>query len=133
MAGWHHGLDGRESEWTPGVGNGQGGLACCGSWGHKELDVTERLNWTKLNFLEYLYMKYKYKAKFRYIIYILWWILEQFNLKSECGTVNVLEHKLSHKSIWGFSKMKYLCIISVWRLIFIIWRPTFCHLESTDS
>ena len=37
-AGWYHGLDGRESEWTPGVGDGQGGLAC------KELDTTEQLN-----------------------------------------------------------------------------------------
>ena len=46
MAGWHHWLDGRESEWTPGVGDGQGGLACCYSWGHKESDTTERLNWT---------------------------------------------------------------------------------------
>ena len=49
MAGWHHGLDGRESEWTPGVGDGQGGLACCDSWGRKESDTTERLNWTELN------------------------------------------------------------------------------------
>ena len=48
MAGWHHGLDGRESGWTPGVGDGQGGLACCDSWGRKELDTTERLNWTDL-------------------------------------------------------------------------------------
>ena len=48
MAGWHHQLDGRESEWTPGVGDGQGGLACCSSWGHKESDTTERLNWTEL-------------------------------------------------------------------------------------
>ena len=48
MAGWHHWLDGRESEWTPGVGDGQGGLACCDSWGHKESDMTERLNWTEL-------------------------------------------------------------------------------------
>ena len=46
MAGWHHRLDGRESEWTPGVGDGQGGLVCCDSWGHKESDTTERLNWT---------------------------------------------------------------------------------------
>ena len=38
---WHHGLDGRESEGTPGVGDGQGGLACCGSWGPKGSDVTE--------------------------------------------------------------------------------------------
>jgi len=45
MAGWHHWLDGRESGWTPGDGDGQGGLACCDSWGCKELDTTERLNW----------------------------------------------------------------------------------------
>ena len=41
-------LDGRELEWTPGVGDGQGGLACCNSLGRKELDTTERLNWTEL-------------------------------------------------------------------------------------
>ena len=44
LAGWHHGLDGRESEWTLGVGDGQGGLACCDSWGHKGSNKTERLN-----------------------------------------------------------------------------------------
>ena len=49
MAGWHHGLDGRESEWTLGLGDGQGGLACCDSWGRKVSDMTERLNWTELN------------------------------------------------------------------------------------
>ena len=48
MAGWHHWLNGRESEWIPGVGDGQGVLACCDSWGRKELDTTERLNWTEL-------------------------------------------------------------------------------------
>ena len=48
MAGWHHRLDGCESEWTPAVGDGQGGLVCCDSWGRKELDTTERLNWTEL-------------------------------------------------------------------------------------
>ena len=47
MAGWHHRLNGREFEWTLGVGDGQGGLACCDSWGHKESDTTERLNWTE--------------------------------------------------------------------------------------
>ena len=47
MAGWHHSLDGCESEWTLGVGDGQGGLACCDSWGCKESDTTERLNWTE--------------------------------------------------------------------------------------
>ena len=48
MAGWHHWLDGHGFGWTLGVGDGQGGLACCGSWGHKELDMTEQLNWTNL-------------------------------------------------------------------------------------
>ena len=46
LAGWHHRLNGHEFGWTPGVGDGQGGLACCDSWGHKESDTTERLNWT---------------------------------------------------------------------------------------
>ena len=50
MAGWHHWLDGRESEWTPGVGDGLGGLACCDSWGCKESDTTEGLNWTETYF-----------------------------------------------------------------------------------
>ena len=52
MAGWHHRLKGHESEWTPGVGDGQGGLACCNSWSHKELDTTEWLNWNELNWTE---------------------------------------------------------------------------------
>ena len=47
MAGWHHRLDGHESEWTPGIGDRQGGLACCDSWGRKESDTTKRLNWTE--------------------------------------------------------------------------------------
>ena len=47
MAGWHHWLDERESDWTPAVGDGQGGLACCDSWGHKESDTIEWLNWTE--------------------------------------------------------------------------------------
>jgi len=46
MAGWHHRLNGHGFGWTPGVGDGQGGLTCCDSWGHKESDTTERLNWT---------------------------------------------------------------------------------------
>ena len=44
MVGWHHQLDGHEFEQALGVGDEQGGLACCDSWGHKELDTTERLN-----------------------------------------------------------------------------------------
>ena len=46
MAGWHHRLHRHEFEWTPEDGDGQGGLVCCNSWGCKESDMTERLNWT---------------------------------------------------------------------------------------
>ena len=55
MAGWHHRLDRHESEWTPGVGDGQGGLACSDSWGHKKSDTTERLNWRVLGDIFYLW------------------------------------------------------------------------------
>ena len=47
MVGWYHQLDGPEFEQAPGVGDGQGRLVCCSSWGHKELDTTEWLNWTE--------------------------------------------------------------------------------------
>ena len=59
MAGWHHWLDGGESEWTPGVGNGQGGLACYDSWG-----PTEQLNWTDFYLLNYLFNG------------LPWWLME---------------------------------------------------------
>ena len=68
MAGWYHQLNGREFGWTPGVGDGQGGLACCNSWGHKESDTTVgQLNswqltvcqgWILSPFLVKLYVEY---------------------------------------------------------------------------
>ena len=48
MVGWYHRVNGYELGWTLGAGDGQGSLVCCSPWGHKELDMTERLNWTKL-------------------------------------------------------------------------------------
>ena len=48
MVGWHHQLNGHGFGWTPGIADGQGGLACCDSWGHKESDTMDRLNWTEL-------------------------------------------------------------------------------------
>ena len=50
MAGWHHRLDGHKSEWTLGDGDKHRGQECCDSWGRKESDTTERLNWTELNY-----------------------------------------------------------------------------------
>ena len=48
MVGWHHWLNGHGFGWTPGAGDGQGGLACCSSWDRKESDTTEWLNWTEI-------------------------------------------------------------------------------------
>ena len=55
MVGWHHWLNGHESEWPPGVGDGQEGLACYSPCGHKESDTTEGLNWTELNWTDWFY------------------------------------------------------------------------------
>ena len=52
MVGWHHRLNGHEFEKAPGIGDGQGGLACCNSWSCKESDMTEQLNWTEYDVLE---------------------------------------------------------------------------------
>ena len=69
MAGWYHWLDGCESEWTPGVGDGQGGLVCCNSWGRKESDMTERLNWTEpLNSQNQIVVIYCHLAKIKYLL-----------------------------------------------------------------
>ena len=58
MAGWHHQLNAHESGWTPGVGDRQGGLVRCDSWGHKESDTTEQLNWTELTDMAF-YIEYR--------------------------------------------------------------------------
>ena len=52
MVGWHHKLNAHEFEYSPGVGDGQWGLVCCSPWGLKELDTTERMNWTQLQDLK---------------------------------------------------------------------------------
>ena len=93
MAGWHHGFDGRESEWTPGVGGGQAGLACYDSWGHKKSDTTERLNWTE-----------------PIILLNLWILLSPYLsatvvciLLVPCFFSNLCDNVLSLYSIWALS------------------------------
>ena len=56
MVGWRHQLDGHGFGSTLGVGDGQGGLACCGSWGRKESDMTEQLNLTEYKLYNYIYI-----------------------------------------------------------------------------
>ena len=58
MVGWHHWLDAHGFGWTRGVGDGQGGLVSCGSWGRKESDTTERLNRTETSKTNYPYFQY---------------------------------------------------------------------------
>ena len=72
MVGWHHWLDGHGFVWTPGVGDGQGGLGCCGSWGRKESDTTE---WTELNWTE-LVVNQKRNT---YVSGVVSWLLTHFS------------------------------------------------------
>ena len=60
MIEWHHWLDGYEFEQAPGVGDGQGSLVCCSPWVHKELDITQRLNWTQLKYWAEYDWEYKW-------------------------------------------------------------------------
>ena len=75
MAGWHHWLDGREFGWTPRVGDRQGGLACCDSWGHKESDTTERLNWLTdhtINIWRHELLRIKFGCGISKFVYVCW-------------------------------------------------------------
>ena len=87
MVGWHHRLNGHEFGWTLGVGDGQRGLACCGSWGCKESDTTERLNWTesyiyKKLLLDYLKSLFQFARIIMYVIkYTMSWNNHQYIYK----------------------------------------------------
>ena len=76
MAGWHHQLNAHEFGWTLGVGDGQGGLACCDSWGCKESDTTEGLNWKDV-IKTFLYVCLCLLKNFSRIVFspltLIWW------------------------------------------------------------
>ena len=128
MAGWHHWLNGRESEWTPGVGDGQGGLVCCDSWGHKESDTTERLIWSDLKtsfslpFLGrlpvgfntpplYSFQHHPHLQTTNYII--LWPLMDLSSLESKSLTGWMPISKCSViRKYWG-KKIKWWCKRSV--------------------
>ena len=79
MVRWHHQLDGHKSEQTLGDGDGQGGLACCSPWGHKESDMTEQLDNNKIPNILSLYQKSNFKFnKFK---------LNKINLEQPKGTI----------------------------------------------
>ena len=93
--GWHHQLHGRESEQAPGAGDGQRSLACCSPWGHKELDMTDRLNWTELK--ERLMTKKK-KKKLRISIW---------KNKDTSMTILLSLHKLWQNNITSTLKVSF--------------------------
>ena len=83
----HYRLNGHEFGWTPGVGDGQGGLACCGSWGRKESDATERLNWTELNLCRIFGGLRTWKLEITFSVgntYIFTWSDDHFSEMLQC-------------------------------------------------
>ena len=85
MAGWHHRLDAHEYEWSPGVGDGQGGLACCNSWGRKELDTTV----TELNTLKV----HPYCYRWQHFILFYGWVV--FHVVCVCVRLPICIHTTS--------------------------------------
>ena len=72
MVGWHHRLNRHGFGWTPAVGDGQGGLVCCGSWGCRESDTTERLNWTELESIHrFLFLQFYLKCHWFMVNFII--------------------------------------------------------------
>ena len=89
MAGWHHRLDGHEFECTPGVGDGQGGLACCDSLGCKESDTIEWLNWTEseANWQVSLSSSYQLKIKTNNFRKIIWFAQASFKQMEDSDSI----------------------------------------------
>ena len=111
MVGWHHQLNGHGFGCTPGVSDGQGGLACCGSWGHKESDMTEGLKWTELNWTEkWCGMPYANKGqKFLSIPFYAMNFTERNNItsifiKSWKKDKVFFAFLLLHRIVWNFTK-----------------------------
>ena len=93
MSGWHHWLDGCESEWTLGVGDGQGGLACCDSWGCKESDTTEWRIWSDLIYLFKSSLCFQCRASLSSILLDSRYRANQEDDKETCSGVKKEDHK----------------------------------------
>ena len=115
MVGWHHWLNGHGFGWTLGVGDGQGGLACCSSWGHKESDTTEQLNWTELNWITaninsaYSTSQRKLKMKERRLKVIVILICSYFTIG---GKVPIQKGPVYRVRLPGFESSLSLLLIS---------------------
>ena len=119
MAGWHHRLNGHEFEWTPGVGDGQGGLVCCSPWGRKESDMTEWLNWTDL-LSEHSVFTYEWQVISKDIK------RSQFDSKQSCNNVHIqLQPKIPTSSAEIYLHGRILTSLNFEKSIkyyYITWR-----------
>ena len=94
MAGWHHWVDGHELEQAPRVGDGQGSLACCSPWGHKELDTTEWLNWY-FELTVHTLLSYQYYSSLQHIgvkIYPIYFYIGDLPLQTSVSTPKRSKH-----------------------------------------
>ena len=143
MVGWHHRLNGHGVGWTPGVGDGQGGLKYCGSWDHKLLDMTERLNWTERRWKLIVILGTLWMRMF--LVYLLSWLTHGLNqmlrfafllnfkgfpLLSSliCCFWEPYYHSDSLSLFWEFF-LPFL--IKVFLSFFLIWgaREILCHFQ----
>ena len=127
MAGWHHWLDGHESEWTLGVGDGQGGLAWCNSWDRKESDTTQRLNWMVFPVVTYSCESWKKAGHQIIYAFELWywsrllkvpWIARSSNQSWGRSALNI------HWTDWYWSWISS---------IFVIWWAQKTHWKIPDA
>jgi len=118
MVGWHHRHNGHGFGWTPGVGDGQGGLVCCGSWGRKESDMTERLNW--LNWTT-TYWRLRW-----WLEYILIKACSLFFLMQCYCTLNRLQYSVNITFIYtGKPKDSYESLYYDICFIVVVWNQTY--------
>ena len=114
MVGWHHWLNVHVFGWTPGVGDGQGGLVCCSSWDRKELDMTEQLNWNENKGLS-LFPLFPHLFTMKWWDRVLWssflgcWVLSQlfhspfsFSSRGSLVPFSFLPWGWFHLHIWGY-------------------------------
>ena len=121
MVWWHQWLNGHEFQSTLGVGNGQGGLACCSPWGCKESDMTEWLNWTELIAGSQCYNSFTHHA------FEIHHLVQSLQPPSVVGTGNSPILQIRKVRLWSLSNFR--CIISMWRLK----SRSSCFLISSSS
>ena len=111
MVGWHHRLNGHGFGWTPGVGDGQGDLVCCGSWGCKESDTTERLSWTKFSRpREMLWISLQ--SYFRWSLLRITYEDSALGVSWTCGQADLHGQKTFGAELWKLSAGSFLWAVS---------------------